>query len=435
MSIDVLSEIIEGQILNKSKNIKIKDIKIDSRKIKEGDVFVALSGSKFDGHDYIKDVIKKKPSAIVVCKKVNLKTKIPIILVEDTYDTLMKIGAFFRNKYDIPVIAITGSVGKTTTKEIIYDILSKKYKVLKSEKNYNNHVGLPLTLFKLNNSYDICLLEMGMNHLSEISKLSKMCNPNIGVITNIGTAHIGNLGSKKNILKAKLEITSGMKDGILLVNQKDKLLKRVKHSKILRKRKFLIPYDIRVNNGVSFKLKINKETHKFSYNIPNKNLIMNFVLAIEIGILFKIDINDIKDAISNYQMPKERMNVIFKNNTKIIDDCYNASLESTLSSIETLNCEKGKKIIILGDILELGKYEVKIHKKIEKKLKKLKDITVLLVGNSTKHIKGGKYKHFNDNSEIIKYLNQLNLNNASILIKGSRGMHLEEVTKHLLEIV
>jgi len=352
MNVDFLSMIIEGKILNKGKNRKIKNIKIDSRKINRGDVFIALIGLKFDGHDYIKQALKKKPCAIVVCKEVRFKTKVPIILVKDTYAALMKIGAFFRSKYDIPVVAVTGSVGKTTTKEIIYDILSKKYKVLKNQKNYNNHIGLPLTLFNLNDSYDICVLEMGMNHLNEISQLSKMCKPSMGVITNIGTAHIGNLGSKKNILKAKLEIIDGMESGVVVVNSKDKMLKRIKN---IGTKKCLIPYDIKVNDKVSFKLKINKTAHDFYYNNPNQNLIMNFVLAIEVGILFKIDINDIKDAISNYRMPDERMQVIIKNSTKIINDCYNASLESITGSVKTLKSEKGKKMIILGDILELGK--------------------------------------------------------------------------------
>ena len=188
------------------------------------------------------------------------------------------------------MIGITGSVGKTTTKEIISDILSKKYKVLKSEKNYNNHIGIPLTLSKLHNTYDICVLEMGMNHFNEISKLSKMAKPSVGIITNIGTSHIGNLGSKKNILKAKMEIIAGIEDGILIVNGKDKLLKKVKYHNILKCGEKLKPYAVRVSDNVSFKLVIDNEVHKFEYNNLNKEMIMNFVIAIQVGLLFNVGI-------------------------------------------------------------------------------------------------------------------------------------------------
>ena len=159
---DVLN-IVNGKLMCGSIKKKIKNIQIDSRKVKRNDLFIALIGKNHDSHNYIKQVLKHKPSCIIVCKKVDIKTKVPIILVEDTNDSLIKLGTFFKNKYNVPVVAITGSIGKTTTKELINDILSKKYKVLKSEKNYNNHIGIPLTLFKLNKSYDICVLEMGVD--------------------------------------------------------------------------------------------------------------------------------------------------------------------------------------------------------------------------------------------------------------------------------
>lgn len=435
MNVDELLKIIDGQFINEGQHKKINEFKIDSRNLKKGDVFIALIGPNNDGHNYIQEALNKKVAAVIVCKKVNAKSKIPIILVKDTYETLMKIGAFFRHKYEIPVIGVTGSIGKTTTKELISDILSVKYRVLKNEKNYNNHIGIPLTLTKLNDHYDICVLEMGMNHLGEISRLSKMSKPNVGVITNIGTSHIGNLGSKKNILKAKMEIVDGMNGGLLVVNDMDKMLKHIKYSNILKCCLKEKPFDINVDEKVSFKLKINNVLYNFSYNNSNESLIMNFVLAIHIGLLFDVNIDDITEVISNFKFPKERMEIIELGSTKIINDCYNASLESVVGAINLLKQKTGKKMIILGDILELGKYTIKIHKRIEKELKKLKDIKVLLVGNHTKHIKGYNYQHFQTNQEIINYLNNVNLNDTTVLIKGSRGMHLEEVTKYLLEIL
>jgi len=271
-----------------------------------------------------------------------------------------------------------------------------------------------------------------MNHFGEISKLSKMIKPNIGVITKIGTSHIGNLGSKKNILKAKMEIIDGMEDGLLIINNKDKLLKRIKYSNIIRSGQKLKPFSVIVNDKVSFKLVINNEVHKFEYNSLNKDLIMNFVLAIEIGLLFNIPIEDIKDALYNFEMPDGRMNIITKNTTKIINDCYNASLESVISSINVLKNEKNNKIIILGDILELGKQAIKIHKKIGRHLNKLKNTKVFLVGKNVKQIKGKNYIYFDNNEDLIKQINNINLENTTILIKASRKMHLEEITKYII---
>lgn len=432
MDLDVLLDIIDGKIINKkTKKQKIKEIKIDSREIKKGDCFIALKGENIDSHQYVKDALEKEPSCIIVCEKIDVKTKVPIVIVEDTYQTLMKIGTFFRNKYDIPVIAITGSVGKTTTKELIAAILSQKYQVLKSPKNYNNHIGLPLTLFNLNHNYDICVLELGMNHLGEISNLSKMCRPHIGVITNIGTAHIGNLGSKKNIFKAKMEIKDGMTDGLLIVNDKDKFLKKVKYSRLIKVGTNLKPYQVIVSDKTYFKLVINNKVYRFSYNSCNKTLLTNFLLAIQVGLLFKIDIEDIKKTISNYQMPKERMNIYVNNTTKIIDDCYNASLESVKASIDVLKKETNKKVLILGDILELGDYSSKIHKKIGREIRKLKNTTILLIGTEVKNIKGNQYHYFDNNEQLKQYLGELNLDNTTVLVKASRKMHLEDIINYL----
>ena len=273
---------------------------------------------------------------------------------------------------------------------------------------------------------------MGMNHQGEISKLSKMCKPDIGVITNIGTAHIGNLGSKKNIFKAKMEILDGMNDGMLFINGRDNYLKKVKYKKTIKCGNKLEPFNIKVENKTSFDLKIDNAVHTFIYNSPNKDLISNFLFAIKIGLLFKIDIESIKKVLFNYQMPKERMNVLIKGTTKIIDDCYNASLESVLASINVLNNEDCDKILVLGDILELGKFSYKIHNQIQKKLKKTKDIQVLLVGEEVKKIKNKNYKYFNTNDEVINYLKKLNINNTTILVKGSRRMHLEKIVEFLM---
>ena len=190
----------------------INNIKIDSRNINENDLFIAIRGKNIDGHNYVLDAINRGASLIIVSEDISIKANTMIIKVNDTIEILGVLANSMINKIKVPVIAVTGSNGKTTTKELIANLLATKYKVLKNKGNLNNHIGLPLTILEYQDE-DIIVLEMGMNHKGEIEKLTKICHPNIGVITNIGTAHIGNLGSKKNIYKAKLEILKGMKNG------------------------------------------------------------------------------------------------------------------------------------------------------------------------------------------------------------------------------
>lgn len=431
MKLDTLLEIIDGKILQGEKIKKIKKIRIDSRKVKKGDLFIALNGENNDGHDYILDVLKRKPSAVIVCENIDIKTNIPIIKVLDTYDTLIKLASYIRDSYNIPLIAVTGSVGKTTTKDLIAYILSSHFQVLKSEKNYNNHIGLPLTLFNLKPYHDICVVELGMNHMKEISKLSKICKPDLAVITNIGTAHIGNLGSKKKILKAKLEILDGMNGGTLIVNGCDNYLNKIKYDNLIKTNEHLKPFNIQVSDRVSFDLMINDIKYSFIYNSCNTSLLTNFLLAIEVALLFGIDIETIQSRIETYELPKERMQIIYHGQNKIIDDCYNASFETVKASLQALTHEKQNKVVILGDMLELGKYSCKLHKKIERELKTLSNLTLYLVGRDIKYIKYKGAVYFNNNQELLNYLESHPIKNSVILVKGSRGMHLDEIVKYL----
>ena len=195
------STLIQGTI----KDRKVSNISIDTRTMKKGDAFICLIGKRLDGHQYIKEAIKKKASVIIVSKIVPMITEIPILLVDNTDEALQTIARYHKEKYEPSVIAITGSVGKTTTKELVAHFLEKKYSVLKSEGNFNNHIGVPMTMLKLNKNHEILVLEMGMNHPGEIARLSMLAHPNVALITNIGTSHIGYLKSRKNILKAKME--------------------------------------------------------------------------------------------------------------------------------------------------------------------------------------------------------------------------------------
>ena len=413
MHLSEINKVVDGIIYN---DVYINKIKTNSKEIEKGDLFLAIN----KGHDYINEAINN--GAVAIISEIDVDN-IPYIKVNSSIAALGKIANYIRNKYSIPLIAITGSVGKTTTKELISLVLSKKYKVLKSLKNNNNHIGLPLTLLNLDDSYDIIVAELGMNHQGEIDYLSKICNPNYAVITNIGSAHIGNLGSKKNILKAKLEILNGMKDGYLIINNDDKYLKKIKYKNIIKVDKS----SLNIKN-LNYQDNIEFDINNIHFKINTyKHLLIDFLIAIRIGMIFNVDLNLISEALVEYQNSEGRLNII-KSKYTFIDDSYNSSFESLIGGLEMLKDENKFKYIIIGDMLELGKYSYKYHKKINKYLKKINNKQVLLIGKYTKVIKG---KHFNNVENIINYLKE-NINTDDIVyIKGSRMMHLDKIKETL----
>ena len=426
MDLNKILSITNGIVLNNFKNYKINNIVTDSRKVKKRDLFIALKGNKYNGHDYINNI---KCSGIIIDEDINITTNVPVIKVESTYDVLYKLGSFFRNTYNIPLIGITGSNGKTTTKELLSYILESKYNVLKNIDNHNNLIGVSETLFKLNKKIDIAVIEMGMNHSGEISKLSCMCKPNTGIITNIGSSHIGLLKSKKNIYKAKLEIKDGL-SGNIIVNGDDKYLKRIKNSYKCGRCYYndLIAYNIYSNNELlEFSIYLDKE-YRVIFNNPGIHFVNDILLAIKVSLMYDIDMDTIINRINSFKMVDNRMNIKHFKNFTIIDDCYNANYESMVGGLNVLKNIKDDKIIILGDMLELGKYSFRYHFKLNLILNKIDNKKVLTVGKYTKYIKG---IHFNNNKELINYLKNMDLNNKYIYLKGSHGMHLEEIKDYL----
>lgn len=430
-------EIINGDITDQ----KINKIKIDSRKIEQNDIFICIKGKNKDGHDYINEV-KDKCSCIIVQKDIIVDNNVLIIKVDDTTEFIGDLANFIRKQnLTIPLIAVTGSVGKTTTKELLKHVLSYKYNILYTKGNYNNNIGIPTTLFELNENNNLIILEMGMNHSNEISKLSKMALPNTCIITNIGTSHIGYLKSKKNILKAKMEITDGLENGVLILNSNDKLLKKIKknkNNKIYNISEFEVFNIINTYEHLFFTLKYNNKKYNIKFNIPNISLIDNILLVIKTSLIYGMDIDTIIDRIENFKKLEGRNNVIeLENNSILVDDCYNACFESIISSLKMIKNFKDEKIIILGDILELGEYSKKIHLKIGKFLKKYvnsNSILVITIGTNMKLIKKYiKCISFNTSEEVNNYLSKIDLKNKCIFLKGSRGMHLEKIKEFLLK--
>lgn len=407
---------------------------LDSRKVMPNDCFIAVNS----GHDFINEAILNG-AQLIICNNDFNSLEVVVIKVDDTKKILLSLGELIRNKYlEIPVIAVTGSVGKTTTKELIYRILSSKYKVLKNEGNKNNKIGLSETLFQLSSDYDICVVEMGMNHLGEISDLSKCAKPNIGIITNIGTSHIGYLGSKKNIYKAKKEILDGVDNGVILINGDDNYLKRLKYKQIIKvgldKHNDLIAFNIvTTKHYLYFNFNYNNRRYSVKFNIPNEALVNNILLAIYIGLQFNIEPEIILEQLSDYSPIQHRNDIIkLSDKTILIDDCYNASYESIKSGLSILKNYNQEKIIVIGDVLELGKYSKSIHKKIGKILRK-EDGLIILVGNEVKYAYNKKFILKNDYNDAVEYLKNINLDNKVIYLKGSRKIKLEEIKKYLFE--
>lgn len=413
MDLNILNNIVNGKT-DIDLNRMFNKIKTDTRKIEKDDVFVALDGVNYNGEDFIDDAFKMGAITCITNNKFD-----NCIQVRDTYESLFDIALYKRRRYNKPVIAITGSVGKTTTKDLIVHILSNKYKVLYNKKNYNNIIGVSNTLFKLDDSYDVVVLELGSNHCGEIKRLKDMCLPDISVITNIGTSHIGNFKSKRKIFREKLSI----KNKELIVNGDDKYLKKTKSFKCgLNKNNDLKCTIIEdCIDRVVFSIYLNKE-YKVIFNNPGVHFINDILLAIKVCLMMNIDIDTIINSIATYTLPEKRMNIIHKRGNIIINDCYNSSYESLSAGIDYLNKIKGNKILILGDILELGKKSKRIHKKINKLVNNYKNIYT--IGNYSKYIKG---KHFNTVYKFIDYLKVNKIYNSYIYIKGSRKMKLDLV--------
>ena len=292
-----LNNLLKCLDINIDTDLIINNIKTNSKEVGPNDLFLAIN----KGHLYIEEAINN--GAVAVISENGKHYDVLTVHVDSTKEALKKIASYLRSLYKIPLIAITGSTGKTTTKDLISLILSKKYNVLKSEKNNNNDIGLPLTLLNLNEKYDVIVTEMGMNHFGEIKELSNIAKPDYAVITNIGSAHIGNLGSRKNILKAKLEILDGMNNGLLLLNKKDKYLKKIKYkNKIYVDSKKLKVKRIKCLSDC-IKFRINKT--EFKFNTPFKHILPDLFLAIQIGMIFGVDLNLISSALCEYKFDRK----------------------------------------------------------------------------------------------------------------------------------
>ncbi|MDF2533817.1 MAG: murF [Clostridia bacterium] len=431
--------------------LRITGITTDSRKLQSGEMFVALKGENFDGHDYAEAAVKN--GAAVVLSHQKLSADIPYLLVENTLTALHKIAKHYKNKFKIPFVAITGSSGKTTTKDMIASVLSEKYNVLKTEGNFNNAIGLPLTLFKLEKSHEIAVIEMGMNSLGEIEVLADIVRPEAGVITNVGTAHIEKLKNREGILKAKIEMfTYFNTENTAVINGDNDMLQNL-HDKPYKIIKYGLDghNDCRAFNiiekgeeGISFDVVYQGKTECYQVHMPGIHNVYNALSAISIAKMYGLSKSEIDKGLKNFKPSKMRMEV-FKGimSTKIINDVYNANPDSMQAAINVLASleTSGRRVCILGDMFELGEYAKDGHRMVGKYAVEHNVDVILAVGKMAKEIiKGASMVganqflySFDSVSEVIEHLNELIKANDIILIKGSRGMYMESIVESLRE--
>ncbi|MDD2207876.1 MAG: UDP-N-acetylmuramoyl-tripeptide--D-alanyl-D-alanine ligase [Bacilli bacterium] len=441
-------EICNGKLYSGDKNIIIGDFSKDTRTIKDGDIYVGIKGENFDGNSFYKDAFSRGASVLILEESYinNLDdTDKTIIIVDDSVLALKKLAMAKLRELKPKVIAVTGSVGKTSTKDMILRVVSQKYKTLATDGNYNNHLGMPLTVLKLKDE-EVIILEMGMNNLGEIKYLSDIAEPDIAVITNILPVHIGNLGSMDNILKAKLEIISGLKkDGLLIVNSDNEYLKNINIPSVNLIKCGTKTGEFLAKNitSLSFELNINNKTYIFENKIGTTGFLLNSLLAITVGIKLGISINDIQNAVSNYELTSGRLEKIkTKKGATIINDAYNASTASMINSLEYLQTQTGKrKIAILGNMNELGDDAKKLHEEVGKYISKHPVDFLITIGDNAKYISSeaklgmneSKIKHFNTKKESKTFLKNLIKPEDIIIVKSSNSNNFIEIVDYLQE--
>ncbi len=423
-------------------DISVLGICTDTRKIEKGCAFLAIKGENFDGHLFVKNAAEAGALAAIVSSEPE-NTEIPYVLVDDTREAYIKIAAYHRKRFNIPVIGVTGSVGKTTTREMTAAALSSK-RVHKNEGNFNNDIGLPAAVLTLTEDADLAVYEMGMNHFGEISRLSKMVMPDVGIISNVGISHVENLGSREGILKAKLEILDGMKENApLVINIDNDMLSEVKYSNLItcgfnEKAMYrAVNWDIS-NDGTTVEIKTPKDSFEFFIPVIGTHFISNALQAIAAAEAVGINARQAAKDLASYKTVGMRQNIRKINGITVIEDCYNASPDSMRAGLDVLRLMGGRKIAALGDMLELGEMSREAHENVGKMAAEMGVDILLCVGEKsvytvkTATANGIKEAyHFDSKAELSSRLCDIIKAGDTVLFKASRGMKLEEAIKEL----
>ncbi len=433
-----------------SGHAEVTSVVIDNREARPGSLFIAIKGERLDGHQFIDSAVEAGATA-VLCHK-DVSCKVPTVKVADTTKAFLDLAKSYRLEYDIPVVALTGSVGKTTTKEMIWCVLNAKYHAHKTYKNWNNEIGLPKVLLRLEPEHTALVLELGMNHKGEISTLSKTALPDIGVITNVGVSHIENLGSREGILAAKLELLDGMKPGSpLLLNKDNDMLSTVDlpdynirwfaiHDETADIRAEDIEY---LDDSTVFTVVSDRGRCKVELPTTGEHNVYDALAAIGVGLELEIPLEDAAAALKQYRPAGMREKVVEKGGVTVIEDCYNASPDSMKAMAETLMLKGApgrRKIAIIGDMLELGDYSEEAHALAGQYMAEAGVDLLITYGPMSKFAAQSAREHgllrvfdFQDKADLTSKLTGMLKPGDVVAVKGSRGMQMEEIIQNIYD--
>ncbi|MCI6865225.1 MAG: UDP-N-acetylmuramoyl-tripeptide--D-alanyl-D-alanine ligase [Oscillibacter sp.] len=432
-----------GKLLQGEGTAKILGVNTDSRTIKAGEVFLPLAGERFDGHDYIEKALSAGAEGCL-CARVP-EALLPgkfYIKVPDTLLALKDLAAWYRSQFSIPFVQVTGSVGKTTTKEMIASVLGVKFHTLKTAANFNNEIGTPQTLLGLSSKHRSAVIETGMDRAGQIRYLGEMVKPDIAVITNVGDMHIEYLGSRENILKAKCEIFENLKkDGLAVLNGDDELLDTVTLPQNILRCGLSAHCNVRVSevedlgiDGIRCTVTTEKERYALAIPAPGKHMVYAAAMAAAIGEYLGETKEEIERGVAAYEPAGSRMHVIaLSENRRLLDDCYNAGPQSMAASLRVLAASSGKKAAVIGDMAELGDLTESAHREIGELTKELDIDTVIAIGARAKnYLEGnGSVQWFQSVEEAMDAIKAAFAADTAMLVKASHSMHFETIVEEL----
>lgn len=441
MEILKLSEIAAPLGATISQDAEFNSVCIDTRRITKGCLFICIKGERFDAHQFADEALSLGASAVMIDQDISPNGA--YIKVENTAKAMLQLSGYYRSKFDIPLVGLTGSVGKTTTKEFTALVVGAKYNTIKTQGNLNNEIGLPQMLFQIDNSVQAAVIEMGMNHFGEISRLVSAAKPTIGLITNIGVSHIENLGSRDGILKAKLEICEGLQEGapLILNADNDKLATvtsdkhRIAFYAVDADADFKADNIVEADNKTSFDIIYFGNTQHIVIPTIGIHNVYNALAAFAVGYYLGVDPQKAADALATYTPAGMRQRMVTVGNITSIEDCYNASPDSMRAALRTLHDTNGaKKIAVLGDMLELGDYAETAHSSVGNMVAEYDIDYLLAYGSNARYYVSAALENgckraelFDDKEALSSRLIDLADDGDVVLFKGSRGMKLEDI--------
>lgn len=442
LTVKQIQEASGGLVISGEGSVRIQGFSTDSRTLQKGEAFIAINGEHFDGHAFIDQAVKKGARALIVSKKIPILENIPVIRVKDTTHALGRIAAFYRRLFDIPVIAVTGSAGKTTTKEMIAAVLSARFKVLKNAKTENNQYGVPLTILKLNESHEAAVLELGTNQPGDIPWLTSIAQPTIAVFTNIGESHLQGLGTPRGVFREKFRLVEGMAPGgIVIYNKDDRYLRAMPLKKTGQR---MVSYAVKqtadhqangIRRGSDHSMCFQMGRRKFVLNTPVEQYVYNALAAISCARVLRINDGQIQSILLNFEFGASRQEIRKAGEVLIIDDTYNANPVSFKSAIGTLDALKtaGQKILVAGDMMELGQRAQDLHLALGEMIARSTVDAALMTGKYVRYA-ARALRASNPRIEVFCYGSLPELHRRLltvcrqgdlVLVKGSRAMRME----------